>query len=257
MKKKIWTRKFAAFLVLLAVLMLPVAARAGVGDIIQLLVTITNTLKGEIGQVLSGIQKVGDLKQHLQERIAWPVSAIDQAKSFVSQARSQYTGLAGQIHSLEVSSATLVDPKQLESLMRGRNASIMGQIQPAFLKVYGATPSASDANDAQRNLMDVDDAMAMGTLKAAMASDQASEQMLGVADSLEQQSAGTAPGAAPLLTAQAQVANLQNQAFQQQMLAAELRQEATRLAHDNALVKQSAAANKILRDHMRQALGRQ
>ncbi len=141
--------------------------------------------------------------------------------------------------------------------MRGRSASSIGQIQPAFLKVYGATPSATDANDTQRNLMDVDDAMAIGTLKATMISEQASEQMLSIADSLEQQSAGTAPGAAPLLTAQAQVANLQNQAFLQHMLAAELRQEATLLAHDNALVKESAAANKVLRDHMRQVLGRQ
>jgi hypothetical protein len=206
---------------------------------------------------LSGIQKVGSLKQNLQQQIAWPLSAINQAKSFVSQMRSQYTSLAGQIHSIEVSSATLVNPKQLESLVRGRNASSMGQIQTAYLKVYGATPSATDANDTQRNLMDVDDAMAIGTLKATMISEQASEQMLRVADSLEQQSAGTAPGAAPLLTAQAQVANLQNQAFLQHMLAAELRQEATRLAHDNALVKESAAANKILRDHMRQVLGRQ
>jgi hypothetical protein len=256
-KRKIWTRKFTACLVVLVALMLPVTAHAGVGDIIQWLTTITDTLKGDIGQVLSGIQKVGSLKQNIQQQIAWPLSAINQAKSFVSQMRSQYTSLAGQIHSIEVSSATLVNPKQLESLVRGRNASSMGQIQPAYLKVFGATPSATDANDTQRNLMDVDDAMAIGTLKATMISEQASQQMLSVADSLEQQSAGTAPGAAPLLTAQAQVANLQNQAFLQHMLAAELRQEATRLAHDNALVKESAAANKILRDHMRQVLGRQ
>ena len=256
MKKKIWTGKFAACLVLVAVLTLPVTAKAGVGDIIQLLVTITNTLKGEIGQVLGGIQKVGSLKQDLQQKIAWPLNAINQAKSFVAQVRSQYTGLAGQIHSLEVSSANLVNPRQLESLVRGRNVSSLGQIQPAYLKVYGATPSAANANDTQRNLMDVDDAMAIGTLKAATISDQASEGMLSVADSLERQSGGTAPGAAPMLTAQAQVASLQNQAFLQHMLAAELRQEATRLAHDNALVKESAAANKILRDHMRQVLSR-
>jgi hypothetical protein len=104
--------------------------------------------------------------------------------------------------------------------------------------------------------MDVDDSMAMGSLKTTVMSDQASEQMLRAADSLEQQSAVTAPGVAPLLTAQAQVANLQGQAFLQRMLAAELRQEAARLAHDNALVKRSAEANRDLRDHMRQILSR-
>jgi hypothetical protein len=257
MKWKFWSKKFIACLVVLVVLMLPVTAHADVAQIIQLLVTITDTLKGDIGQVLGGIQKVGNLRQNLQQQVAWPLSAINQAKSFVSRMRSQYTSLVGQIHSLEVASATLVNPRQLESLVRGRSTTNMGQIQPAFLKVYGAAPSATDANDTQRNLMDIDDAMAIGTLKATMISDQASEQMLGVADTIEQQSAGTAPGAAPMLTAQAQVANLQSQAFLQHMLAAELRQEATRLAHDNALVKENATSNRILRDHMRQILGRQ
>ena len=65
-----------------------------------------------------------------------------------------------------------------------------------------------------------------------------------------------APGSAPMLTAQAQVANLQNQAMLQRMLAAELRQEATRLAHSNALRKRSAEATKQLRDHMQQILSR-
>jgi hypothetical protein len=59
-----------------------------------------------------------------------------------------------------------------------------------------------------------------------------------------------------MLTAQAQVANLQNQAMLQRMLAAELRQEATHLAHSNTLRKRSAEAAKQLRDHMRQILSR-
>lgn len=42
------------FLLLLA----PVAARAGVADIISLLTTITGTLNNSIGQVLDGIQTV-------------------------------------------------------------------------------------------------------------------------------------------------------------------------------------------------------
>ena len=70
--------------------------------------------------------------------------------------------------------------------------------------------------------------------------------MLSVADGLEQQAAAAAPGSAPMLTAQAQVANLQNQAMLQRMLAAELRQEATRLAHSNALRKRSAEANQTI-----------
>jgi hypothetical protein len=80
--------------------------------------------------------------------------------------------------------------------------------------------------------------------------------MLGVADSLEKQAASTSPGAAPFVTVEAEVANLENQAYLQRLLAAELREEATRLAHANALVKRSAEANRTLRDHMSQILSR-
>src|SRR5258707_9581164 len=100
--------------------------------------------------------------------------------------------------------------------------------------------------------MDVDDAFALGALKTATASDQASQQMLNVADGLEQQAAVSAPGTAPILTAQAQAANLQSHAMLQRMLAAELRQEAPRLAHTHPLRKQSAHANPALRNNMQQ-----
>jgi len=59
---------------------------------------------------------------------------------------------------------------------------------------------------------------------------------------MENQAAVSTPGSTPLITAQAQVANLRCQAFMQKMLAAELRQEAGRIAHDNVLTKRKASA---------------
>jgi len=45
-----------------------------------------------------------------------------------------------------------------------------------------------------------------------------------------------------MLSAQAQVADLETQAYMAKMLAAELRQEAGRIAHDNVLTKRKASA---------------
>jgi hypothetical protein len=59
---------------------------------------------------------------------------------------------------------------------------------------------------------------------------------------MENQVALSTPGSNPYLTAQAQVANLRCQAFMQKMLAAELRQEAGRIAHDNVLMKRRASS---------------
>ena len=43
-------------------------------------------------------------------------------------------------------------------------------------------------------MMDIDDALAMDSLKTAIVSDQATQNLLSLADSLEQQTASAAPG---------------------------------------------------------------
>jgi hypothetical protein len=221
-----------------------------------LLVTITDTLKNGVGQVLGGIQRVNALRQNLQQQIAWPVTVINQSKAEVAQVRNQFTSLANQVRQIEVSSATLANPKQLEQVLRGSSQLGVGQVQPAFVKVFGAVPSAADATPNDRNLVDVDDAMASGSLKSALIADAASGRMINIADSLEKQAASTAPGAAPFVSVQAQVANLENQAYLQRLFAAQLRQEGMRLAHTNAQLKRSAESNRVLRDHMLQILSR-
>jgi hypothetical protein len=248
-------RTVALWLICLMVLM-PMAANAGVADIITLLNTITSTIKNGIGQVLSGIQTINTTARNFEQQVVWPVTLINQTRAEVAQVRSQFTSLAGQIQSIPTNSASLVNPKQLEALLRSRQSGNLGQISASYTQVYQALPHANQATATQRNLMDVDDALALGALKTATTSDQASQQMLNVADGLEQQAALSAPGSASILTAQAQAANLQSQAMLQRMLAAELRQEAARLAHTNALRKQSADANRTLRNNLQQILSR-
>ena len=234
----------------------PLAANAGITDIITLLTTITSTLQDAIGTVLSGIQSIRTTITQFEQQVVWPVGLINQTKNEVTQVRSQFATLAGQIESIPTSSATLANPKQLENLLRSQQTANLGQINASYAQVFQTLPAADQATATQRNLIDVDDAMSLGALKTATASDQGSHQMLSVADSLEQEAAASAPGSAPIVTAQAAVANLQNQAMLQRLLAAELRQDAARLAHANALRKQSADANRQLRNNLLQVLSR-
>jgi hypothetical protein len=88
--------------------------------------------------------------------------------------------------------------------------------------------------------MDMDDALAQGTLKTLKATDAAAESTLNVADAIEDEASKTAPGAAPFLTATAVAASIESQAVTQKMIAAALRGEAGRLAHSNTLRKQGA-----------------
>jgi hypothetical protein len=174
----------------------------------------------------------------------------------VEQVRGQFSSLAQQTHSIETNSASLVSSKQLERFLRSEQAGNLNQISIAYSQVYQSLPRPNQATTVQRELMDVDDAIALGALKTATVSDQATEQMLGVADGLEREAALSAPGSAPIVTAQAQAANLRNQAMFQSLLAVELRQEAGRLAHANALLKQSADANRDFRNNLQQILNR-
>ena len=237
-----------------AMVLMPVAANAGIGDIISLLTTITGTLNNGVGQVLGGIQTINTTAANLEQQVVWPVAQINNARSFVAQVRTQFGTLAGQIHGIETNSATLVNPSRLESLLRSRQAATVNRISASYTQIYQPLPQSDQATIAQRNLMDVDDALALGALKTATVSDEASDQMLTVADGLEQQAGLSAPGSASILTAQAQAANLHSQAMLQRLLAAELRQEAARLGHANALRKQSANAARDLRNNLQQIL---
>jgi hypothetical protein len=234
----------------------PVTARAGVTDIISLLNTIGSTIQSAIGQVLAEIQVLDASRRQLEQQLIWPLALINQTKSFVSRIRAQLGTGSTQIHSLKVNSATLLSPKQLETVLRSGQSASLPQLPPVFVRVFAELPAAKDAGTNERNLIDLDDAVAQEAFKTAIISDQSSEQMLRVADAVEQHTAAGAAGTASMMAGQAEIANLQSQALFQKLLAAELRQEAVRLAHSNTLLKQSAVATRDLSNHLQQILTR-
>ena len=159
-----------------------------------------------------------------------------------------------QIHGIKNNSATLSNPTQLESVVRNGQSGSIGQFQPLYTNVYGSVPSSNDARPVQRNMVDMDDALAQGSLKTTVLSDQITQGMLALADSIEQQSATAAPGSAPMLATQAGISELESQAYLAKVLASELRQEAAKLAHQNSLLKQSAASTRNLQNQVQQVL---
>jgi hypothetical protein len=242
-------------LCVLAMLSLQGTARAvGLTDILTLLNTITNTIQKVIGGALNEIQTVKTDLNNFEQTVLWPVAALNQTRAFVNSTRNHYQNLMNQIHSTHNNSATLTNPVQLESLFRSASGSNVGQLSPTYTNVYTPVPGASNASQIQRNLMDMDDAMAVGSLKTAVVSDQTTSGLLSLADSIEQQSSTAAPGTGPMLATEAQIASLQSQAYLAKVLAAELRQEAAKLAHQNAVIKQSATNTRNLQNQMQQIL---
>ena len=240
---------------LLAVLLVPPTARAaGIGDILSLFKTITSTIQGAIGGALSGIQTLNSTINNFRQQIIWPLAQINQARAFVTSTSAHYGGLMFQIQTIRNNSATLTNPSRLESLFRNGRSGSIGQFQPLYTNVYGNVPSATDARSVQRNMVDMDDALAQGSLKTTVLSDQTTQGMLALADSIEQQSAIAAPGSGPMLATQAGISQLESQAYLAKVLASELRQEAAKLAHQNSLLKQSAASTRNLMNQAQQVL---
>lgn len=244
-----------ALAVVLTLCLIPPTVRAdGIGDILSLFQTITHTLQGPIGGVLNEMQKLNSAINNFRQRIIWPLSLIGQTRSFITATRAHYTGLMSQIHGIKNNSATLALPMQLESLFRNAQAGTITQIPAIYMQVYQPLSSAGAAQPVQRNLMDIDDAMAMDSLKTAMVSDQNTQGMLTLSDSLEQQAMGAAPGTAAMITAQARIADLETQAQLAKMLAAQLREEATKLAHQNVVLKQGSVGTQNLQNQIQQVL---
>jgi len=175
---------------------------------------------------------------------------ITRARASIGQMRARFSRASHAIGNTRIGSATLVNTSHLDELLRRPPARDLNQLASCYAAVYLALPEAGKATETQRKLIDADDSLALEVLKAASISDQAGEFALSSADRLEKEAAVTAPGSAGILAASARASELAMQAMLQKMLAAQLREEAALLAHQNALRKQGAESLKQLRNNL-------
>lgn len=217
----------------------PPAAHAQ-ASLITAIQSVLNVINGKIQTAMTAINKVRSTINKYYQEAVWPVALTNQARALVTQMIGQYRGLMQNIFSINLKSATLPNPITLESVMRNHQTGDLAALTTSFGNTYGSVPVTTAANPADRTMMDMDDALAMDNFKTLKESDSADDLMLQAADNIEDQASQAAPGSAPFLTAAAVAASIQSQALTQKMLAAELRQEAARLAHDNALRKRGA-----------------
>ncbi len=222
----------------------PAQAQSGVLGGVQAVLSVINDM---IQSALMSINAIRTAVNNLQQFVAWPQQLISQAKAQVTQMIGQYRTLMSNIFHVNLNSATLPNPQDFEAVIRDHQVSNFSSLTAAFGNTYGLIPAATAANPTDRALSDMDDALALDNLKMLKASDQASDLELQSADSVENAASQAAPGSAPFLTATAIVSGIHSQALMQKMLAAELRQEAARLAHRNTLRKENATSTTELR----------
>jgi len=235
----------------------PAKAQVGIPAIIAAAAQVVATITNVIGPLFSAIRGAfgainGVLNQfrNLWEQVVYPLQLINRARALVSSMIAQYRGLLTALMRVNVSSAQLPNPVSLESIMRNRGTGDFGQLTNAFGQTYRAIPQPADAHPIERDLADIDDAMALANLKTLKASDAVVDQMMAAADAIENEGVNMAPGSAPFLAAAGITASVKSQAMMQRMIAAAIRQEAARVAHDNTVRKRNAMFGAQFRNDM-------
>jgi hypothetical protein len=208
----------------------------------KVLVTITVTIGGWLNQINGVLAKIFALFQ----QTVWPPGKISLAKSQIQSIITRFLGVIKGIMAINPHTATLPNPVALESVIRNRSAGDLASVPPAYINTFRPVPQAGNIAPQDRDLTDMDDAMAQDNLMMLKASDQAQDLQLQLADQIESLVGNpniniSAPGSSSLITAAAVSGQIRSQAVTQKMLAAMLRQEAARVGHGNAIRKRNAA----------------
>lgn len=235
-----WKRHLASGAAVLSICLM--APKLADGQSLGVFSAIFSSIQNDIGVSLSSINRMAEQMRTLYERTVAPLSAINQARGFVVNSIASYRGRMNQIFYTPFASAVTSGPRRFENVLHSRASTDIPDLQASFAANFGAVPTVHAASPQDRVMMDIDDALGQENLKTTLIADQGADAILDTANQMESQVAVSSPGSNPFLTAQAQVANIRCQAYLQKMLAAELRQEAGRIAHDDVLLKRRTTA---------------
>jgi phage-related protein len=191
-----------------------------------------NSALGAVNNILNTIQIF------FQNQI-YPLQAINRARGVVGAVQGIYNTIRGLVN-LNVASATLPNPRQLETVLLSRNAGNIAQVTNGFTTVYQAIPPPTDAPPAVRDLIDITDATSQAAMKKSIAIDDAAERLMDASDQLASELGQAAPGTAPMIEAQAAAMLVKAHALTQSAMAELFRIRAIDMANTGASLKFNA-----------------
>ena len=188
---------------------------------------------------LNAVNRVLNAIQSFFQNTIYPPDSINRARAVVGAVQVFYNVIRGQVN-LNVSSATLANPRQLETVLLSRNAGDISQVNNRFATVYQAVPPSTDAPAPVRDLIDMTDATAQAAFKKAIAIDAAADQLMDASDQLFAELVVAAPGTAPMIEAQSASMLVKAHALTQSATAELFRIRAIDMANTGASLKFNA-----------------
>jgi hypothetical protein len=198
--------------------------------------TINVTLGSVIAAGLGAINVILTNTNNFLQTTVWPPQAIAQALGMAGQIQGFYAQIRA-ILQIPIATATLPNPRQLESILLSRNPGQIGSTTGGYASVYNVVPTPQNASPAVRDLIDMTDAVAQDAMERAIAIDAIADQELSAADQINANVQSAAPGTAPIIEAQADAWLVRANAYTQSALADLMRVRAIDLANNGANLK--------------------
>jgi hypothetical protein len=251
-------------LVLILSLIAPQPARAqfGIdwGAIVAAINSIGSAISNTIGPALRAINgalgTLNNLMSSLQAffvNIVYPQSAINRALGLVGAIQGLYTQM-GVISHVNVASATLANPQQLEQVLLSRNPMNVPSVTNNYQTLYQTVPVPQNASPQTRDLIDMSDAAAQAAMKRAIAIDAIADTEMQAADSINSALGQAAPGTAPMIEAEAAAWLVRANAYTQSALGDVMRLRAVTLANSSAQLKFNASGAAQIRQNATDSL---
>lgn len=234
----------AAAVAAIALMLLPGRANGQFGiDLAAILAALSKVESLMNTYVAAPLKTINQAQQSIatyEQQIVYPIAAINQARNSVTQFESQF-GQITNMFKVNVSSATLPQSQNLESLLLSRNTASISTVSPQFQNVYGVVMPQNTASPQLRNMTDMTDAQAQDAMKRAIQIDALADAELAEADQMGQQISAAAPGSAPILEAEADVWVVRANAYTQAALAELMRTRGIDIANQSKMSKLAAA----------------
>jgi len=203
---------------------------------------ITNTIAPALRAINGALGTLNNLMSSIQaffSNVVYPQAAINRAQGLVGAVRVLYTQIQA-VSQMNIASATLANPKQLEQLLLSRNPTNVPNVTANYQALYQTVPLPQAASPETRDLVDMNDAAAQAAMKRAIAIDAIADAEMQAADRINTELGQAAPGTAPMIEAEAAAWLVRSNAYTQSALGDVTRLRAVTLANSGAQLKFNA-----------------
>jgi hypothetical protein len=214
---------------------------------------VDSTLNSAVASPLRMINQIEQQAQQFQREVLYPVAAINSARQMAVGFSNSFLSFR-QLGSMNIASAQLPYPQQLEQQMLSANPNDIGTIGSAYQNVFSPLPAQTTVPQNVAYQIDMSDAQAEDALKKAIELDAFAARELEVAQKLNQQIAASAPGTAPMLDAEAGAWVVQANAYTQMGMAELLRVNSASISNRSGTLKDSSTQMQNLNQQMLQVL---